>query len=165
MDQYDKKCNTTVKTPQELEISLKTKINRIYYSAPITQSENVAQKEFNNICRVVFERGHGYAFIVDELSHVCDSYHIEQYHKALLVQGRKFGITHIGGTQRPSALLHKIIYTQSRHKFIFRLDNHDIKVLEKYIGDPIEQTRNLQPYTLLYNSDFENQIIRSVKTT
>lgn len=60
----------------------------------------------------------------------------------LLTQGRKFGLRHVGTTQRP-ALVPTTLYTQSRIKWVGQQDLYDQRNMARVAGVTEQQIRDL----------------------
>jgi hypothetical protein len=61
----------------------------------------------------------------------------------LLTQGRKYGLRHVGTTQRPPQIS-KTFYTQSRVKWVGQQDPYDVRSMARLAGVTEQQIKELQ---------------------
>lgn len=135
--------DVVVTTPSELKQAI-TEYSKILY-----QPKNPTKKDFNEICKIVFDTKNTVLYI-DEAASITSVNHLEYYHKIILTQGRAFNIGMINLAQRPREI-HNTLISESEHLFIFSLNlETDIVKIKQSIGDAADDIRFLPEHHMLY---------------
>jgi hypothetical protein len=157
-DNLETRCDIVTSSYRELINAINTK-KKICYQSKAIGSEAII-KDFGNVAKILFETTN-YYFICDEVSDVCSPNFIGDYHFNLIRKGAKRGLFCISASQRPS-LCNRLIYTQSKIKICFCIDDYDILAMKPYCP-PIEKVKSLQPYEYLYYDGKRDFIQKSIK--
>lgn len=90
-------------------------------------------KEYNELYSAIFRRGNVLVWL-DEAEGPTSSHSSPLWLRRTVKQGRKYGITHMAATQRPSGIERAII-NQSEHAFVFLTsDEDDLRSLAARLG-------------------------------
>jgi energy-coupling factor transporter ATP-binding protein EcfA2 len=93
--------------------------------------------------------------VLDELMYLTEDERMIDQHKALLMRGRNYKISHIGASQRNQNIPKKIC-TQSFHKVLYNMEDFEITALKNKIAY-VEMVRDLPLYTFIYYSRVERK--------
>lgn len=149
IENSDVQHDILITNPKDLKKNI-GKYNRILY-----QPKDIDVRDFDAVCKVIFESGVKTAIYVDEVMEVSSVNKIERYHKMILTQGRGKGIGIINVSQRPSDI-HNTILSESEHFFIFKLTlDPDINKMQKIIGSAADEVGYLPYFHFLYADEAE----------
>ncbi len=141
----DVEHDIVVGTPKELKNAL------IMHSKILYQPKNPTDKDFNEICEVIFNNRNT-SLYVDEAAIISTPSKILQWHNMIMTQGRTYGVGIINTSQRPR-IVHNTLISESEHLFIFALSlDTDIFKIKQQMGDAAEDIRFLPEYHILYHN-------------
>lgn len=156
-DMFSKICEKTVYDLTELTDTIAEGKTKIFYEYEY-ENEATMIKEWRLLSNIIMDRGN-FALVNDEIEDVCSVQNIENEHAKILRKGRRVGVTHICATKRPASI-NKLIYTQSRHIFVFHISSYDIAACKQYLH--LDTVEHLKPYHCLYIKD--DEIIGTIKS-
>ena len=134
-----------INTPKELKQKI-LEYNKILY-----QPKNPTDKDFNEICQIIFE-SRNISLYVDESSIISTPSKILFWHNIILTQGRTYGVGIINTSQRPR-IIHNTLISESEHLFIFSLNlDTDVLKIRQQIGEASDDIRLLPEHHVLYHN-------------
>lgn len=122
--------------------------------------------DFNTVCGIIFQSS-VMALLCDELGYATGLQPMDStappHFENLLIKGRKRGLSMIGASQR-NQLIPKIMITQSRHLFCYRLTGYDLRLYAPWING-IGKVEKIPKYYCMYQFDGNTEILTPVPMT
>ena len=143
--EHDDISGTIVRNPADLQAALDQGISNIIYRSFV-----INDPEFDQICKIIYNKGN-LIFIIDEMAFHVSSSKICDWHSILLRLGRKRGIGVWNCTQRTRSCLHNTILSETDHIVSFKLMlETDRKKLAESFDPLFDQANELKEFNWIY---------------